>query len=401
MISQHFIDKIGLKYEEALYQHPHLWVASEMYTQHRLLEGQGYVDFIYGAGELEGLAVAKYTRDYPTLAFNKTWNPYVAWARGLVYDLTDPNDPKIIGIPFSKFFNYLENPQRVPDPQATIIDISEKADGSLGTAFFWKGQWWMASSGAVNSPQAEKGTAMLRAKPWLKNLQEDCNYIFEIIYPENQIILDYGDMEDLILLGARYVHPMPNMMMTAKTAFNLIGDDRVRVVKNYNHINLSSEAIPQFVNEAQSDKLVEGVIVTYSDGTKFKFKSDQYVKLHVLKRSITFNSAFQAIREGNYQDYLSAVPEEFRPIVDGWYDEIQDKISRLLTWADVWWQYVKSNGHSTPGKDLALFLTQNVPPPAHKYVFNLAKGKSNTEAAYNDYRNFHDVIKWQLPNSQP
>lgn len=400
MISQYFIDTVGLKFEQALLEYPNIWRAHEMLKHHRRLEADSHVDFIYGTGELEGLAVAKYTREYPTLAFNQLWDPYAAWARGLVYDLTDPENPQIVGMPFAKFFNYMENPQRVPDPQATIIDISEKADGSLGTAFFWKGQWWMASSGAVNSPQAEKGTAMLRAKPWLKNLQEDCNYIFEIIYPENQIILDYGDMEDLILLGARYVHPRPLPMMTAKTAFNLIGDDRVRVVKNYNHIKLKSDQISNFVNWTQSSKLVEGVIVTYSDGTKFKFKSEQYVKLHVLKRSITFNSTFQAIREGTYQDYLSVVPEEFRPIVDGWNDEVQDKISRLLTWADVWWQYVKSNGHSTPGKDLALFLTQNVPAPVRKYMFNIANGKGNIEAAYNDYRNFLNIIKWQPPNSQ-
>lgn len=401
MTSQLFIDKIGLKYEASLREYSYLWSPRKMLQEHRLLEGQGYVDFIYGTDELEGLAVAKYTRDYPTLAFNKPWDPYVAWARGLVYDLTDPEDPKIVGMPFAKFFNFQENPQRVPDPTAKIIDISEKADGSLGTAFFWRGKWRMASSGAVNSPQAMKGTQMLRAMPWVDKLEEDCNYIFEIIYPENQIILDYGDREDLILLGARYVYPCPNMMMTAQQAFDLIGDDRVSVVKNYNHIRMDVYQIPHFVNEFQSNKLVEGVIVTYDDGTKFKFKSDQYVKLHVLKRSITFNSAFQAIREGTYQDYLTVVPEEFRPIVDGWYDEVQDKISRLLTWADVWWQYVKSHGHSTPGKDLALFLTQNIPAPVRKYMFNIANGKGNKEAAYNDYRNFHDIIKWQLPSSQP
>ncbi len=34
-----------------------------------------------------------------------------------------------------------------------------------------------------------------------EKIEKDKTYLFEIIYPENRIVIDYGDSDDLILLS--------------------------------------------------------------------------------------------------------------------------------------------------------------------------------------------------------
>ena len=37
-----------------------------------------------------------------------------------------------------------------------------------------------------------------------QNVLEDCTYCFEIIYPENKIVVDYGEIEDLLLSSIKH-----------------------------------------------------------------------------------------------------------------------------------------------------------------------------------------------------
>ena len=53
------------------------------------------------------------------------------------------------------------------------------------------------------SEQSGRGTQMLHSRyaHTFANLHRDRTYLFEIIYPQNKIVVNYGDREDLILLA--------------------------------------------------------------------------------------------------------------------------------------------------------------------------------------------------------
>ena len=132
--------------------------------------------------------------DHPTLPitifnyskfcqFKSEWNEITLQCRGLIMD----HDYNIVAKPFSKFFN-LEEEKNIPNEPYTIY---EKLDGSLGILFFYDG-WHMATRGSFISEQSVRAKKILEQKysHLIDSLNRDWTYLFEIIYPENRIVLD-------------------------------------------------------------------------------------------------------------------------------------------------------------------------------------------------------------------
>ena len=126
--------------------------------------------------------------------FKKEWNEITLQCRGLILD----DNYNVVAKPFPKFFN-LEEEKSIPNEPYTIY---EKIDGSLGILFYYQG-WHIATRGSFISEQSQRAEQILNQKysHLLRSLNHHWTYLFEIIYPENRIVLDYGDKEDLILLG--------------------------------------------------------------------------------------------------------------------------------------------------------------------------------------------------------
>jgi RNA ligase len=125
--------------------------------------------------------------------YDNLWDDITLQTRGLVTD----EEGNIIARPFKKFFNMEENKHKPTEE----FDVYEKMDGSLGILFNYKGEWIMATRGSFVSEQLIKGREILK-KYQYENLLGDVTYLFEIIYPENKIVVDYGQDEKLVLLGA-------------------------------------------------------------------------------------------------------------------------------------------------------------------------------------------------------
>jgi putative RNA ligase len=128
--------------------------------------------------------------------FDRVWNEATRQCRGLI---VHTEDSTVIARPFPKFFNHGE-------PGAAELDldapahISDKLDGSLGILFIGNGRE-IATRGSFTSEQAAHATELLRAKYPHFVPQDGITYLYEILYPQNRIVLDYGDTDDLILLG--------------------------------------------------------------------------------------------------------------------------------------------------------------------------------------------------------
>ena len=115
-------------------------------------------------------------------------------ARGLVVD----DDGIILARPLPKFFNDFEISGSLPPGP---FKVYEKMDGSLIVMFFFNGEPIFSTKGTFTSRQAEKAEEIFKLKYSNLNLDLDYTYCFEVIYPENRIIVNYEDEEDIFLIA--------------------------------------------------------------------------------------------------------------------------------------------------------------------------------------------------------
>ena len=196
--------------------------------------------------------------------FEWRWNQETLICRGLIVD--DHNN--IVARPFPKFFSYEQLAGVVPDEP---FEAFEKLDGSLGILFQVAGKPQIASRGSFTSNQAQRANQILQQKYSHVTFDPSLTYLFEIIYPENRIVVDYGDTEDLILLA----------VIETKTgreqAVETIG---MPTVQRYDGIHDFEEL------RRNQDALREGFVVRFKSGQRVKIKFEEYKRLHKLMTGI-------------------------------------------------------------------------------------------------------------------
>lgn len=130
--------------------------------------------------------------------YSRTWNAATTVCRGLIVDDND----LVLARPWPKFFNYGEHTDDTLDLDSPV-EVTDKADGSLGILYPTPDGPAIATRGSFASEQAQHASVVYReryADQWLP--VPGWTYLFEIIYPANRIVLDYGPKDDLVLLGA-------------------------------------------------------------------------------------------------------------------------------------------------------------------------------------------------------
>lgn len=134
--------------------------------------------------------------------YERVWNQATRQCRGLIVN----DDDMIVARPLPKFFNHGE-----PSAAALSLDepvvVTDKLDGSLGLLYpVGGGEYAVATRGSFISEQAQHATKVWReryAHQFTVPVAYTC--LFEIIYPANRIVLDYGDMDDLVHLGVVHI----------------------------------------------------------------------------------------------------------------------------------------------------------------------------------------------------
>lgn len=221
-------------------------------------------------------------------AFQKRWNFVERVSRGLIVDVVSK---QVIARPFDKFFNFGENGLKMT---GFISTISEKLDGSLGIAYFYDGQWFVATRGSFDSDQAKWATEFFRNNWSNYSFPTNYTFLFEIIYPENRVVLNYN-FENLILLAMRetetgeFMPRFPDLEqiahyygMTLPCVYNFGNiEDVLKICGNKHQINF------------------EGFVVTTSTGELWKFKSDWYVEQHRLISNLSYKAVLKEFRLGN------------------------------------------------------------------------------------------------------
>ena len=129
--------------------------------------------------------------------YSRSWNEATVACRGLILD----GAGRVVARPFPKFFGPSE-PDAPAIPSGQPMEITAKLDGSLGIAYTHaEGEVRLATRGSLTSHQAIEATHVWHDKYRQVVIPEGVTPLFEIIYPDNRVVLDYGDMRDLVLIA--------------------------------------------------------------------------------------------------------------------------------------------------------------------------------------------------------
>lgn len=250
----------------------------------------------------EELYILNYSK---TAQFEQLWNEYTLMCRGLVVD----KDFNVVARPFNKFFN-LEEHEDADIPKGMKFEAYEKMDGSLGIAFNYNGSWRMATRGSFTSDQAIKAAEMINDNVDYVHgaamFDPKYTYLFEIIYPENRIVVDYGKEEKLVLLGV--VNTETGEEMSWKNMVNNYGMFFEVVKKHYGLENYDQLYKLKELERENS----EGFVLRFENGFRVKVKFAEYVRLHRILTNVSNRSIWDALRSGTgLDDIINNVPDEF------------------------------------------------------------------------------------------
>ena len=235
-------------------------------------------------------------------AFERAWDIYTLSCRGLVVDA----EGNVLARPYMKFFNYEEVVETVNINRP--FEAYEKMDGSLIILFYYAKtqEWLVASRGSFISDQAVMARKIVEDKIDTILLSSAHTYIFELIAPTNRIVVNYGDVEDLVLLG-----------MIERDGGNEVSYDEM-VYEHSNHLNIvkryytyddifSVEDIRNFQEDNR-----EGFVIRFEDGNRIKVKFDEYCRLHRIVTNVSNKSVWEHLMMGNsFEELLDRVPDEF------------------------------------------------------------------------------------------
>jgi hypothetical protein len=211
----------------------------------------------------------------PKAQYERVWNEVTLMCRGLILDA----EYNVVARPFPKFFNLgeVEN-QVVPNEP---FEVFEKLDGSLGILYWIDNEAFIATRGSFISDQSAKATWILRSKYGEiliadpdkigRGVNKNQTHLFEIIYPENRIVVDYGAL-----------------------------------VKQYHGIKDIS------ILKASEEANREGFVIKYKNGLRLKVKFAEYLRIHRIVTQVSNVSLWEYLSaDMPFDEILDRVPDEF------------------------------------------------------------------------------------------
>jgi RNA ligase len=237
--------------------------------------------------------------------YERCWNEVTMACRGLILD----GNGTPVARPFPKFFNLEElTADQIPKEPFEVFD---KLDGSLGILYFIDNQAFIASRGSFTSDQAIRANEILQKKyaQVLPHLNPNYTYLFEIIYPENRIVVQYNDQEDLVLTAIIETKTGKELSLQ-NIGFTVV--EKLEGVKDLR--DLKKLALPN----------KEGFVVRFQNGFRLKVKFEEYVRLHRILTGISSKNIWEYLKTGqSIEPLLADVPDEFY----NWVHETIDKLN--------------------------------------------------------------------------
>lgn len=314
------------------------------------------------------LSIFNYTE---VAQYKRYWNNVTLNCRGLILD----NYMNIVARPWKKFFNYGERPLlfSTDDP----VEVTDKKDGSLGILYRhpMTGDWKIATRGSFLSEQAIHATKVWNDKySHVTVPDEGLTCLFEIVYPENRIVLDYGEMDDLVLLGS--VQNKYGWYYGPNETAGMIGwTGPVTEVFEYRTTN---DAFKDYRPNA------EGLVIR-AGSEMVKLKQDDYVTLHKLVTGLNERAVWERLKSGETRDSICAsLPDEFHGFVDNVANDLEEKFQNIYRSAHVdYCTVLNMMPAKYTRKEFALKATQFKYP---SLLFSFLDNRSVTESIWDMIR---------------
>lgn len=274
--------------------------------------------------------------------YENYWVPETLQCRGLITN----GKGEIIARPFTKFFNIEQMSETL---LTDSFKVFEKLDGSLGILYFQHNIPYIATRGSFVGEQALEANNMLHTiyKNSIHLLDKNFTYLFEIIYPENQVVVNYGDTKSLTLLAVIETKTGKDLPLNN---FSNLG---FPIVEEYNHLKQIKDIIS--LNEVNK----EGFVLLFDNGVRAKFKFDQYVKLHSLISEMTSKKVWEMVK-GNisFDQFIDQVPDELFKWVQGKIQFFKDEYNRIEKEAEVEFRRITKLVISKERKEIAKHIVQ-------------------------------------------
>lgn len=291
------------------------------------------------------LMLLKYGKDKSDFA-----NPIVQECRGLVLE---KGSLDVVSVSFDKFFN-------MGEPNCAEIDwqsarVTQKMDGSLVTLFWYDGKWNLKTNGAIDAhdvqapsnPKKSLYDLFMEAEQkqticWSLLNRDEC-YSFELMAPENRVIIEYPEPMIRFLMARNRVtgeeveyspgnNPTGVVMPTSYPCHTL--QDCLDVLDGWDHAGR---------------KDIEGFVVCDKFHRRMKIKTRAYVTAHYLRgeMTMTVKNAIKIVRDGDEDEFLTYSPwrRDFVMGTKAKYERLIDAVGRIC---DEVAQVVANAGRSDP-----------------------------------------------------
>jgi len=301
--------------------------------------------------------------DYTQLAqFKSHWTPATLASRGLI---VNRDTLEIVSRPLGKFFNHSEGKIDPTLLQGSVV-VTDKLDGSMGISYPTPEGLAISTRGSFTSEQALHATAVYRERyegKWRPRANR--TYMWEIIYPNNRIVVDYGEMDDIVLIAAvdnRTGRSLPPASITEWKGAR---------VETFAFQDMSE------VLAAESRENREGFVVHYpATDVRVKYKYEDYVRLHRVMTGVNSRRIWDLLRSGQPVDvFLQNVPEEFETYVRGTASRLQQQHASVVAEARaVHEATVKALPVGYTQRDYAQHVLANNSKTAASFAFLVQKG---------------------------
>ncbi len=255
------------------------------------------------------------------------WDETTVNCRGLIVD----DQYRVVERPFKKFFtidqltqlrNYVHNLYglKFSSIEKSTFRSFEKMDGSLGVLYWdhWTGAEkvpMIATRGSFESDQAKKGCELIQ-KYNCTSLNRNYTYLFEIVYPENRIVVNYGSDEKLVLIAV--IDKLTGA--DAWWEYNRIRQECIFPVAQEYPISTFKE-LEEAAKVAKDN--FEGYVLVFENGFRLKFKYDEYKRLHRLLTGVSERTVWDMLSTGaDEASFLEQVPDEFYT----WYTLVKNRL---------------------------------------------------------------------------
>ncbi len=279
--------------------------------------------------------------------YERRWNWFERVSRGLIMNR---ETGEVVARPFDKFFNWGELGHT---RKKGLKEVTTKMDGSLGILYRHNDKLLIATRGSFDGDQALWATGHINhfmKQSDFSLLPNELTLLFEIIYPENRIVVDYGRKEGLVLLGVRNRFTGDDFFVLSFIALA----QALNLETARTHYNFSGTTqLLELAKELPGNE--EGWVLRFTDGMRLKIKGDRYKEIHRLISVASFKHVLQAVSQGTLKEFIGAVPDEFLGNVKLWQGEIEGTVDRIQI------EVSKAYAVATKGtrKDYALWVQEN------------------------------------------